>query len=149
MFKSILQVGIGMVLLLPSLPMRSEPKKISLLNTKVSYESKIIYENVQETIEVIKQKMKFAEENKLEDSSLLTATEKLFKKNEKTYDALYRNKENVKFVLDAMFRSTNEIYGTSFSSRIESVGIEIDDIFQDISELVGNIDSYSNKSDDI
>ena len=63
--------------------------------------------------------MKFAEENKLEDSSLLTATEKLFKKNEKTYDALYRNKENVKFVLDAMFRSTNEIYGTSFSSRIE------------------------------
>ena len=34
-----------------------------------------------------------------------------------------------------------------FSSRIESVGIEIDDIFQDISELVGNIDSYSNNSD--
>ena len=36
-----------------------------------------------------------------------------------------------------------------FSSRIESVGIEIDDIFQDISELVGNIDSYSNNSDHI
>ncbi len=80
---------------------------------------KIIYENKQENIETIKQKMKFAEENKLEDKSLITATEKLFKKDEKTYDALYRNKENVKFVLDAMFRSTNEIYGTSFSSRIE------------------------------
>ena len=63
--------------------------------------------------------MKFAEKNKLEDSSLLSATEKLFKKDKKTYEALYRNKENVKFVLDAMFRSTNEIYGTSFSSRIE------------------------------
>ncbi len=80
---------------------------------------KIIYENKQENIEIIKQKMKFAEKNKLEDSNLLSATEKLFKKDEKTYDALYRNKENVKFVLDAMFRSTNEIYGTSFSSRIE------------------------------
>jgi len=80
---------------------------------------KIIYENNQENVETIKQKMKLAEENKLEDSSLLSATEKLFKKDEKMYDALYRNKENVKFVLDAMFRSTNEIYGTSFSSRIE------------------------------
>jgi len=80
---------------------------------------KIIYESKQENIESIKQKMKFAEENKFEDSNLLSATEKLFKKDEETYDALYRNKENVKFVLDAMFRSTNEIYGTSFSSRIE------------------------------
>ncbi len=80
---------------------------------------KIIYENNQENVETIKQRMKLAEENKVEDSNLLSATEKLFKKDEKTYDALYRNKENVKFVLDAMFRSTNEIYGTSFSSRIE------------------------------
>ncbi len=80
---------------------------------------KIIYENNQENIETIKQKMKFAEQNQLEDLNFLSATEKLFKKNQKTYDALYRNKENVKFVLDAMFRSTNETYGTSFSSRIE------------------------------
>ena len=80
---------------------------------------KIIYDNKEENIEIIKQKMKFAEKNKLEDSNLLSATEKLFKKDKKTYEALYRNKENVKFVLDAMFRSTNEIYGTSFSSRIE------------------------------
>jgi penicillin-binding protein 2 len=35
------------------------------------------------------------------------------------YPSLVRNKENVKFVLDGMFRSTNEIYGTSYSSRIE------------------------------
>ena len=43
----------------------------------------------------------------------------MFYKSEENYDKLYRNKENVKFVLDAMFRSTNETYGTSFSSRIE------------------------------
>ena len=35
------------------------------------------------------------------------------------YPSLVRNKENVKFVLDAMYKSTNEIYGTSYSSRIE------------------------------
>ena len=35
------------------------------------------------------------------------------------YPSLVRNKENVKFVLNAMFRSTNEIYGTSYKSRIE------------------------------
>ena len=80
---------------------------------------KVIFDDKQESIEAIKQKMKFAEENKEEDSHLLSATEKLFRKEEKSYDVLYRNKENVKFVLDAMFRSTNETYGTSFSSRIE------------------------------
>ena len=79
---------------------------------------KIILEDQQESIETIKQKMKLAEENN-EDSKLLSATEKIFNTNQKNYQTLYRNKENVKFVLDAMFRSTNEVYGTSFSSRIE------------------------------
>ena len=37
----------------------------------------------------------------------------------KEHTPLYRNPENVKFVIDAMFRSTNEVYGTSYSSRIE------------------------------
>ncbi len=80
---------------------------------------KIIFDNKQDAIEDIKRKMKFAEEKNDEDSKLLSATEKFFNPNEKTYEALYRNKENVKFVLDAMFKSTNELYGTSFSSRIE------------------------------
>ena len=35
------------------------------------------------------------------------------------YPSLVRNKENVKFVLDAMFRSTNEVLGTSYRSRID------------------------------
>ena len=38
---------------------------------------------------------------------------------EKRYSPLYRNQENVKFVLDAMFRSTNEVYGTSYRSRLD------------------------------
>ena len=36
----------------------------------------------------------------------------------KDYAPLYRNQENVKFVLDAMFKSTNEVMGTSYGSRI-------------------------------
>ena len=80
---------------------------------------KIISDN-EESIESIKQKMKLASENNEEDSKILSVPEKLFNTNEKKYYALYRNKENVKFVLDAMFRSTNEVYGTSFSSRIEN-----------------------------
>ena len=39
--------------------------------------------------------------------------------NRKDYVPLYRNPENIKFVLDAMFSSTNEVRGTSFGSRIE------------------------------
>jgi penicillin-binding protein 2 len=38
---------------------------------------------------------------------------------ENKYEPLYRNPENIKFVLDAMFSSTNEVRGTSYSSRIE------------------------------
>jgi penicillin-binding protein 2 len=37
----------------------------------------------------------------------------------KKYEPLYRNPENIKFVLDAMFSSTNEVRGTSYSSRIK------------------------------
>ena len=79
---------------------------------------KIISDN-EESIESIKQKMKLASENNEEDLKILSVPGKLFNTNEKKYYALYRNKENVKFVLDAMFSSTNEVYGTSFSSRIE------------------------------
>ena len=38
MFKSFLQVGIGIVLLLPSLPIKSETKKVSLLNLNQPYQ---------------------------------------------------------------------------------------------------------------
>jgi len=37
----------------------------------------------------------------------------------KKHEPLYKNSENVKFVLNAMFSSTNEVRGTSYSSRIE------------------------------
>ena len=42
-----------------------------------------------------------------------------FESNDDIYTPLFRNKENIKFVLNAMFKSTNEIMGTSYRSRID------------------------------
>ncbi len=80
---------------------------------------KIIFDKNSESVENIKNKMKLSEANINDESDYIERTEKDFNPNKKTYPALYRNKENIKFVLDALFRSTNELYGTSFSSRIE------------------------------
>ena len=57
--------------------------------------------------------------SKEKDSSILKATENFFGTKTKEYTPLYKNPENIKFVLDAMFKSTNELYGTSYKSRIE------------------------------
>ena len=79
---------------------------------------KITIDENQDSIESIKKKMKHeAEKAKNKDKSFI---ENLLVTVDKNYEALFRNQENVKFVLDAMFRSTNEIYGTSYNSRIEN-----------------------------
>ena len=52
-------------------------------------------------------------------SDFLKAGKEIFKPDEKKYFRLFKNSKNVKFVLEAMFSSTNEIMGTSYSSRIE------------------------------
>ncbi len=80
---------------------------------------KIIFDKKSESVESIKNKMKLSEQANKEETNFMERTETNLDSNKKTYPTLYRNKENVKFVLDAMFRSTNEVYGTSYSSRIE------------------------------
>ena len=81
---------------------------------------KIRADETQSSIETIKRKIN---ENKLEalnkENNLIDVTEDILKREEKEYKPLYRNPENIKFVLDAMFKSTNEIFGTSYSSRID------------------------------
>ena len=54
-----------------------------------------------------------------ESSNFSKATENLFNLKKKKYKPLFRNQENVKFVLEAMFGSTNEIRGTSYASRLK------------------------------
>jgi len=83
---------------------------------------KIISDENQVSVEQIKYKMFEASQIIEEDqNTIIKATEELLNKKIKEYSPLYRNSENVKFVLDAMFRSTNEVYGTSYSSRIEDL----------------------------
>ena len=82
---------------------------------------KIIVDENQDTLENIKYKMAL-NVNKEKEANILPgirAVEELFNiKNEK-YTRLFKNPENVKFVLESVFASTNELYGTSYSSRIE------------------------------
>ena len=81
---------------------------------------KITVSDKEDTLENIKYRMSQNAMIKDQDiSSLVRAGEELFKVNEKEYKPLYRNPENIKFVLDAMFSSTNEVMGTSYSSRID------------------------------
>ena len=85
--------------------------KIRVRQNQRSYESikRIMKEN----------EMEAREEAKEKDNALIKATEEFLKVEKKEHQPLYRNPENIKFVLDAMFKSTNEIYGTSYSSRID------------------------------
>tara|TARA_A100001015_G_scaffold261515_1_gene307066 strand:- start:248 stop:2215 length:1968 start_codon:yes stop_codon:yes gene_type:complete len=74
----------------------------------------------QESLEKIKYKM--AQNLLIEekyDSSIIRTAEEFFNPKEKDYKKLFRNQENVKFVLEAMFASTNQWNGTSYKSRIE------------------------------
>ena len=80
---------------------------------------KIIAQKDQISVDQIKYKMLLASQEKKETNSFADSFEKVFDNKIKEYTPLYRNPENVKFVLDAMFKSTNEIYGTSYSSRID------------------------------
>jgi len=82
---------------------------------------KIVVDENQDTLEDIKYKMA-QNANKDKGENILPgirAVEELFNIKDKEYTRLFKNPENVKFVLESVFASTNELYGTSYSSRIE------------------------------
>ena len=58
------------------------------------------------------------------EKNLIQTTENFLNPVQKEYDVLYDNPENIKFVLDAMFKSTNELYGTAYSSRIDDLNYQ-------------------------
>ena len=82
---------------------------------------KLVADEKDDTFEFIKDKMQknYLEmiENSQQESALVDFVNK---ENQKLYKPLFRNQENIKFVLDAMFASTNEVRGTSYSSRIKN-----------------------------
>ena len=81
---------------------------------------KIIVEENSETAEDIRvimnenRKQLNRESNSLED-----ATELLGLLNKKKHEPLFKSSKNINIVREAMFASTNEVRGTSYSSRIE------------------------------
>ena len=84
---------------------------------------KIVIDENQDTLENIKYKMAMNVNKEKKENILpkIRAVEELFNIKDEEYTRLFRNPENVKFVLEAVFASTNELYGTSYSSRIEDL----------------------------
>jgi len=81
---------------------------------------RITVDKNQESLEKIKYKMKESLKTTNENSSsLIRSAEEIFSTGEKEYNKLFRNQENIKFVLEAMSASTNEVRGTSYRSRID------------------------------
>ncbi len=104
---------------------QTNPLQLCLMTAQLANGGYKIYpritkNNKLESAEQIKSKMlKAGEELKQKEESLLKVTGDFLRRKSNIYKPLYRNPENVKFVLDAMFRSTNEVYGTSYRSRID------------------------------
>ena len=108
---------------------QTNPLQLCLMTAQLVFGGYKIYPKIrvgqnQKSYESIKRIMKeneieAREEAKEKDNALIKATEEFLKVEKKEHQPLYRNPENIKFVLDAMFKSTNEIYGTSYSSRID------------------------------
>ena len=92
-----------------------------LANGGFKINPKIIFNKDEPSFEEIKSKMdnnlkKIIQEPDFDDA--LLDLKNTSGDNDTTFKPLFRNQENIKFVLDAMFASTNEVRGTSYSSRI-------------------------------
>ena len=81
---------------------------------------RLTFDNNYEDYETVKHKMfqKTIEKKNSTIGLIETSKELIFSAKNK-YEILFRNQENIKFVLDAMYGSTNEVFGTSYKSRIE------------------------------
>ena len=107
--------------------MQTTPLQLCLMTAQLAnggfkIKPKIIYDKKSDSYEKIKSEM---EKNRIEllsdfqqDDALVDFSLEKKKRDTELYKPLFRNQENVKFVLEAMFASTNEVRGTSYSSRI-------------------------------
>ena len=83
---------------------------------------KIIVDENSKTVEQIMSIMNENSKNlDKENNGLIDASELLGFKNKKEHESLFRNPRNIKLVREAMFASTNEVGGTSYSSRIKDL----------------------------
>ncbi|MDA9616296.1 penicillin-binding protein 2 [Candidatus Pelagibacter sp.] len=106
--------------------MQTTPLQLCLMTAQIANGGYKIYPKItvnkdQKTADEIKILIKKNYElAKKEKDGLVEASQSLldFIKKRK-YERLYRNPENVKLIQNVMFASTNEVRGTSYSSRIE------------------------------
>ena len=106
---------------------QTTPLQLCLMTAQLANGGYKIYPRIrvekdQDTAEQIKNKM-LQEAIKKEEANLkitpIINARKFLKIGQKEHTPLYRNPENIKFVLEAMWGSTNEVMGTSFGSRID------------------------------
>ena len=105
---------------------QTTPLQLCLMTAQLANGGYKIYPKItvnknEDTFETIKYSMKKNLESFKEiETGLSVAGEQLSNLiKKKKYEPLYRNPENVKLIQSVMFASTNEIRGTSYSSRIE------------------------------
>ena len=105
---------------------QTTPLQLCLMTAQLANGGFEIYPRItvdknQESSENIKYKMaqNALKQKDKQYASPIRKVEEFLNIGSKKYQPLYRNPENVKFVLEAMFGSTNEVMGTSYSSRIE------------------------------
>ena len=107
--------------------MQTTPLQLCLMTAQLAnggykINPKITVNENDETLEdvkyIIEKNSQFAKDIK---GGIIEASEQLLNFiKEKKHEPLYKNPENVKFILNAMFASTNEVRGTSYRSRIEN-----------------------------
>jgi len=105
---------------------QTTPLQLCLMTAQLANGGFEIYPRItvdknQESLESIKYKMiqNALKQKDKQYASPIRKVEEFLNIGSKKYQPLYRNPENVKFVLEAIFGSTNEVMGTSYSSRIE------------------------------
>jgi len=102
--------------------MQTTPLQLCLMTAQLANGGNRIYPKItvnddDETYEEVKA---FIAKNKKVNDGLAEATEGLFKFiKEKKHEPLFKNFENIKLIQEAMFASTNEVRGTSYSSRLK------------------------------
>ena len=80
---------------------------------------RITVQENQDSLEKIKYKIQENMTTEFDEAtSLMKTAEEFFADSDKEYSKLYRNQENIKFVLDALYGATNEPMGTSYRSRL-------------------------------
>ena len=105
---------------------QTTPLQLCLMTAQLANGGFEIYPRItvdknQESLKSIRHKMaqNALKQKDKQYASPIRKVEELLNIGSKEYRPLFRNPENVKFVLEAMFGSTNEVMGTSYSSRIE------------------------------